>query len=76
MGVFTRRSTAMTACFFNHFLLIGSSSLAYAELYTTFAHLARRFDLVNAGTTSEMMDWTDAFTPRFRGNLKVQLRAC
>ncbi|KIW94443.1 uncharacterized protein Z519_04419 [Cladophialophora bantiana CBS 173.52] len=50
-------------------------NLAYAELYTTFAHLVRRFDIINDGTANEMMDWTDAFTPRFNGNLKVKLRA-
>ncbi|OCT46388.1 benzoate 4-monooxygenase cytochrome P450 [Cladophialophora carrionii] len=57
-------------------LLILPSSLAYAELYTTFARLARRFDLVNDGTTGEMMDWTDSYTPRFKGSLKVKPRAC
>ncbi|EXJ53756.1 uncharacterized protein A1O5_13005 [Cladophialophora psammophila CBS 110553] len=57
----------------NH--MVSSTSLAYAELYTTFAHLVRRFDIINDGTTNEMMDWTDGFTPRFKGNLKVKLRA-
>ncbi|KAJ9605319.1 hypothetical protein H2200_009976 [Cladophialophora chaetospira] len=49
-------------------------NLAYAELYTTFAHLAHTFDILNDGTTDEMMDWTDAFTPRLKGHLKVILR--
>ncbi|KIW26376.1 uncharacterized protein PV07_09476 [Cladophialophora immunda] len=50
-------------------------NLAYAELHNTFAHLVRRFDIMNDGTTDEMMDWTDTFTPRFKGNLKVKVRA-
>ncbi|OAP56011.1 hypothetical protein AYL99_10163 [Fonsecaea erecta] len=50
-------------------------NLAYAELHATFAHLVRRFDISNDGTTDEMMEWTDAFTPRFRGQLNVKLRA-
>lgn len=50
-------------------------NLAYAELYNTFAHLVRRFDLINDGTTEHDMDWSDAFTPSFFGNLKVKLRA-
>lgn len=49
-------------------------NLAYAELNTTFAHLVRRFDLLNDGTTEEDMDWTDTFTPRFKGTLKVKLQ--
>ncbi|EXJ53868.1 hypothetical protein A1O7_09204 [Cladophialophora yegresii CBS 114405] len=51
-------------------------NLAYAELYATFAHLARRFDLVNDGTTDEMMDWKDSYTPSFKGSLRVKPRAC
>jgi len=50
-------------------------NLAYAELYLTFAHLVRRFDVVNDGTTDEDMDWTDCFVPRFKGGLKVKLHA-
>jgi len=49
-------------------------NLAYAELYTTLACLVERFDLINDGTTDEDMDWTDCFTPRFKGNLKVKLQ--
>lgn len=50
-------------------------NLAYAELYTTFAHLVRRFDLVNDGTTDEDMDWIDTFVPSFKGRLRVKLLA-
>ncbi|KIW50904.1 hypothetical protein PV05_09681 [Exophiala xenobiotica] len=50
-------------------------NLAYAELYKGFAHLVRRFDIVNAETTHHDMDWQDAFTPRFNGHLKVRLQA-
>jgi hypothetical protein len=52
-----------------------SPSLAHAELYTTYAHLAHQFNLINDGTTDEMMDWTDTFTPRIKGGLKVKVRA-
>ncbi|KIX97850.1 uncharacterized protein Z520_06628 [Fonsecaea multimorphosa CBS 102226] len=51
------------------------TNLAYAELHATYAHLVRRFDILNDGTTDEMMDWTDAFTPRFKGTLKVKVRS-
>jgi cytochrome P450 len=50
-------------------------SLAYAELNTAYAHIVRRFDLINAGTTNEDIDWKDNYVPRFKGNLKVQLKA-
>jgi len=51
------------------------SSLAYAELYSTFAHLVRRFDLMNAGTTDHDMDWEDAFTPMRHGHFVVKPKA-
>jgi len=56
-------------------LTMNCSSLAYAELYSTFAHLVRRFDLVNAGTTDHDMDWKDAFTPMRHGHFVVKSRA-
>jgi cytochrome P450 len=54
--------------------LLLTISLAYAELNTVFAHLARRFDIINAGTTDEMMDWRDTYTPLLNGHLRVKLR--
>lgn len=50
-------------------------SLAYAELHTAYAHIVRRFDLTNAGTTNKDIDWKDEYVPRFKGTLKVQLKA-
>ena len=49
-------------------------NLVMAELYTVLAHLIRRFDLVNAGTTAYDMDFRDCFTPRSNGHLKVRVK--
>jgi len=46
--------------------------LPYAELYSTFAHLVRRFDSVNDGATDHDMDWKDAFTPMCHGHFVVK----
>jgi hypothetical protein len=49
-------------------------SLAYAELFTTFAYVFRRFDLQLSGTTEHDMDWTDCYTPATFGHLKVLVK--
>ena len=50
------------------------SSLAYAELYLTIAHLFRRFDLTLHDTTAATMEWDDCFTPKTKGHLKVLIK--
>jgi hypothetical protein len=50
------------------------SSLAYAELYLTVAHLFRRFDLTLHDTTAATMEWDDCFTPKTKGHLKVLIK--
>ncbi|KAI9784345.1 MAG: hypothetical protein M1839_002406 [Geoglossum umbratile] len=47
--------------------------LATAELYLTFAHLFRRFELKVHETTAEDMEWDDYYVTVFRGHLKVLL---
>ena len=49
-------------------------SLAYAELFTTFAYVFREFDLELYDTTTHDMDWHDAFTPATFGHLKVKVK--
>ena len=44
-------------------LLTCENSLAYAELYTAFAYVFRRFNFTLYETTDHDMDWHDAFTP-------------
>ena len=51
-----------------------NTSLAYAELYLTIAHLFRRFELELYQTTPEDMDWKDVTVPRMKGQLKVMVR--
>ena len=51
-----------------------ASSLAYAQLYLTFAHLMRRFDLALYETTAEDMVWDDCFTPKTRKHLRVMIK--
>ena len=51
-----------------------NTSLAYAELYLTIAHLFRKFELELYQTTSEDMDWKDVTVPRMKGQLKVIVR--
>ena len=48
-------------------------NLAWAELYLILAHLFRRFDVSNSGTTEADMRWDDCFVPMTRGHLKVVL---
>lgn len=50
-------------------------NLAYAELYTIMAHLVRRFDIENAGTTDKDMAWLDRYTPHINGHLDVRFKA-
>lgn len=49
-------------------------NLAYAEAYLITAHLFRRFDISNAGTTDADMRWKDCFSPVTKGHLKVAVR--
>lgn len=51
-----------------------SYSLAYAELFTTFAYVFRRFDLQLFDTTADDMDWHDCYTPATFGHLKVTVK--
>ncbi|KAI9763704.1 MAG: hypothetical protein M1840_009177 [Geoglossum simile] len=48
-------------------------NLATTELFLTFAHLFRRFELKVHGTTAGDMEWDDFYVPVFRGRLKVLL---
>ena len=50
------------------------SNVAYAELYLTLAHLFRRFDVSNYGTSEADMEWDDCFVPVTRGHLKVMVK--
>ena len=49
-------------------------NLAYAEMHLILAHLFRRFEISNAGTTDADMEWDDSFTMVTRGHLKVTVR--
>lgn len=49
-------------------------NLAYAEMFITLAHIVRRFDFENAGTTEEGMTWLDRFTPQFKGKFNVRVK--
>ncbi|KIV76881.1 hypothetical protein, variant [Exophiala sideris] len=48
-------------------------NLAYAELFTTFAYLFRKFDLEVFNTTEHDINWHDCYTPATFGHLKVRL---
>ncbi|KAF4550001.1 Cytochrome P450-like protein 64 [Elsinoe fawcettii] len=48
-------------------------NLANAEVINAFAHVFRRFQVTNAGTTEADMDFKDCFTRRWNGPLKVNL---
>jgi hypothetical protein len=48
-------------------------SLAYADLFTTFAYVFRKFDLQH-GTTEHDMDWHDCYTPGTFGHLNVTVK--
>lgn len=50
------------------------TNLAYAELYLVTAHLFRRFEIANSGTTDADMEWDDSFALVTRGHLKVTVR--
>ena len=50
------------------------TSLAYAELYITFAYVFRKYDFTLNETTEHDMEWHDAFTPATFGHLKVNVR--
>lgn len=49
-------------------------SVAYAELYLTLAHLVRRFEISNNGTTDADLQWKDCLTAVTKGHLKVTLK--
>lgn len=49
-------------------------NLAYAELHLILAHLFRRFEIANFGTSDADMEWDDCFAPMTRGHLKVSVR--
>ncbi|KAG8628991.1 hypothetical protein KVT40_002856 [Elsinoe batatas] len=49
-------------------------NLANAEIINAFAHIFRRFEIDNVGTTDADMDFKDCFTRRWNGSLKVKLR--
>ncbi|KAL9076278.1 MAG: hypothetical protein Q9161_000994 [Pseudevernia consocians] len=49
-------------------------NLAYAEIYLILAHLFRRFEISNAGTTDADMEWDDSLVAVIRGHLKVTVR--
>lgn len=49
-------------------------NLAYAEFYTAMAHLVRHYDIENAGTTQDEINWADTYTPHMNGHLKVKLK--
>jgi hypothetical protein len=53
---------------------VRASSLAYAQLYLTLAHLMRRFDLALHETTAEDMEWDDFYTPKTRKHLRITIR--
>jgi len=46
-------------------------NLAYAELYLTFAHLCRRYDMRLEGVKESDMDWYDTFTVTTNGHLRL-----
>ena len=48
--------------------------LAYAELHLIAAHLFRRFELANMGTSAADMEWDDHVTIRMKGHLKVSVK--
>ena len=48
--------------------------LAYAELHLVVAHLFRRFELSNMGTSAADMEWDDYFAIVRRGHLKVSVK--
>ena len=50
------------------------SNLAHAELNLTLAHLFRRFDISNHGTSERDMQWDDCFSPVTKGHLMVMLK--
>lgn len=49
-------------------------NLAYASLHLSLAHIIRRFEISNAGTTEADMQWDDCFVPVTRGHLMVTVR--
>ena len=49
-------------------------NVAYAELYLALAHLFRRFEISNYGTSEADMEWDDCFAPVTRGHLKVMVK--
>lgn len=51
------------------------NSLAWAELYLAIANLLTQFDIENAGTTEQDMQWRDRLITVPDGHLRVLLRA-
>ena len=48
--------------------------LAHAELHLITAHLFRRFELSNMGTSAADMEWDDRMAIMRRGHLKVSVK--
>ena len=49
-------------------------NVAYAELYLVVAHLFRRFEILNDGTSDRDMEWDDCIVAMKKGLLKVIVR--
>lgn len=49
-------------------------NLAHAELHLTLAHLFRRFEISNHGTSGADLQWDDCLVPKTKGHLKVTLK--
>lgn len=50
-----------------------AAHLAHAEMALLLAHLLRRFELSNAGTTAADMRWDDCIILMIRGPLMVRV---
>lgn len=48
--------------------------VAYAELYLTLAHVFRRFEISNNGTTDADLEWKDCLVPIPKRHLKVTVK--
>lgn len=49
-------------------------NVAYAELHLTLAHLFRRFEISNNGTSDADLQWKDCLVTLAKGDLKVMLK--
>ena len=55
-------------------LLIFDNSLAYSELYLSFAYIFRLLKLEVHDTTRQDLEWRDFYAPMTKGHLKVAVR--